>query len=949
MRQPHSFLFAFFNLFLFPIFFSLAKIRKVWFIVCNIIASALIAPDIKMVQSSSAESKEDDSRVWAVRSTLMRIKRPDKVMPHSYQPALVEMKWVEDLEGEYLDRKKPPASPFNCTNPGPYTGSDECAICLPQFFPAAIGVNDKQAQVIITEIVDSIKADLTFLRATLTKHADFLVSRWKKKSQGKRFSFLTEHTELFNKKWAAVHLLERVGAGDEDRKYTGERNHRKVRTRRTADGRLAICLESHTQESLANTEIRDKTLVSHHDSWFLPYLDAETLSEDPTLFLSLLHHRTSNEPEKWLMFDNSNIVLAEHFSIIPNVFNPNCVVAQGPDYGKLVKWNADQAHRWEIIGFTKAHHLFTAHKKMLSLLGNCVKGLLAEVKVPTALETHLKWDGMIGADFFRFKTDFPWSTDFVKPFSEPPRFDAREVAELIASRHRVVLDELELLQTDPQYVQILSKEICACRFFETWRVEDMMPWLVDCLFFETMHRESYWRQLVAESELMIRCLDVFEQEPSKEAKQDLEHAIFIVNDLCIETFAIFEPQVHAGLVVQRGFERNFEFRGSAKIKSTNRTFTQKDWFTDDLLYWSMSTLGFDKERPFTMDPAFNFAIIDHLCRTDRREADRISQTMLDKLSDMSILSEIITSVCSETTRDRAAFTQVGKVFRTHTISPADWIKKINAGHCPALGDTLGPDMQQLYQRFPWPRGKKDLRWLDEANAARACLTKLWEHFKELWVKKLVQAKVSQRLIDEDIRVLSAASNPRHQEELSREKQDILELVFQSAEAAKSDSQVEVQTIWGKENDLPAALPTRSNPRFTVPSDSTFATDASQNQIVLYVPPVKIAALPLIQYVKLDSLVVFHHMFPIRGAESQRSFSWQDFLGAMVDAGFSILQSQGSAVTLKLDHYTGSGVKTIVLHRPHPSPTVNPVMLRRIAKRMGKWFGWHREMFVEKSK
>ncbi|KAI4767190.1 hypothetical protein E4T52_17527, partial [Aureobasidium sp. EXF-3400] len=158
---------------------------------------------------------------------------------------------------------------------------------------------------------------------------------------------LTEHTELFEKRWAAVHLLERVGAGDEDRKYVGERNIRK---------------------SLENTELRDKILVSHHDSWFLPYLDAETLSEDPTLFLSLLHHRTFNEPENWLMFDNSNIVLAEYFSIIPNVFDPNCVVTQGPDYGKLVKWNADQAHRWEIIGFTKAHYLFTAHRKMLSLL-----------------------------------------------------------------------------------------------------------------------------------------------------------------------------------------------------------------------------------------------------------------------------------------------------------------------------------------------------------------------------------------------------------------------------------------------------------------------------------------------------------------------------------------------------------------------------------------------------
>jgi hypothetical protein len=102
-------------------------------------------------------------------------------------------------------------------------------------------------------------------------------------------------------------------------------------------------------------------------------------------------------------------------------------------------------------------------------------------------------------------------------------------------------------------------------------------------------------------------------------------------------------------------------------------------------------------------------------------------------------------------------------------------------------------------------------------------------------------------------------------------------------------------------------------------------------------------------VKPENLPVFHHMFPVRGAESQRSFSWQHFMGAMVDTGFAIVQSQKSAVTLKLEDHTDRGVNAIVLHRPHPKPIVNPVMLRRIAKRMQKWFEWQRETFVEKQK
>ncbi|KAH0343823.1 hypothetical protein KCU83_g8639, partial [Aureobasidium melanogenum] len=44
-----------------------------------------------------------------------------------------------------------------------------------------------------------------------------------------------------------------------------------------------------------------------------------------------------------------------------------------------------------------------------------------------------------------------------------------------------------------------------------------------------------------------------------------------------------------------------------------------------------------------------------------------------------------------------------------------------------------------------------------------------------------------------------------------------------------------------------------------------------------------------------------------------------------------------------------GVRTIVVHRPHPSPTINPIMLHSIAKRMTKWSDWKRELFIERGK
>jgi hypothetical protein len=68
------------------------------------------------------------------------------------------------------------------------------------------------------------------------------------------------------------------------------------------------------------------------------------------------------------------------------------------------------------------------------------------------------------------------------------------------------------------------------------------------------------------------------------------------------------------------------------------------------------------------------------------------------------------------------------------------------------------------------------------------------------------------------------------------------------------------------------------------------------------------------------MVIFKAMFPKNGEDSSRSFAWQHFLAAITDAGFSILQSQGSAVTLKLEKT--QGVNTIVVHRPHPVATIS---------------------------
>lgn len=91
-----------------------------------------------------------------------------------------------------------------------------------------------------------------------------------------------------------------------------------------------------------------------------------------------------------------------------------------------------------------------------------------------------------------------------------------------------------------------------------------------------------------------------------------------------------------------------------------------------------------------------------------------------------------------------------------------------------------------------------------------------------------------------------------------------------------------------------------------------------------------------------SLQVFANMFAIFGAPKGQT-KWEDFVKAMMEAGMSATHNGGSAVTFE------NSMQKIVIHRPHPDTSINPVRLRSIGKRLSKWFGWKEGTFVEREK
>lgn len=100
-------------------------------------------------------------------------------------------------------------------------------------------------------------------------------------------------------------------------------------------------------------------------------------------------------------------------------------------------------------------------------------------------------------------------------------------------------------------------------------------------------------------------------------------------------------------------------------------------------------------------------------------------------------------------------------------------------------------------------------------------------------------------------------------------------------------------------------------------------------------------LPTPRLLSKRSLLVFRPMFPETNDERKSGIEWNSFSQAMQNARFSSRNGGGSMVIFEQDNARAK----IILHRPHPKPTIDAIMLHPTGKRLKKWFGWARDTFT----
>lgn len=785
--------------------------------------------------------------------------------------------------------------------------------------------SDAEAAKVTHELVENSRSNLNYVRQKLDLHGNAIAKRWQKRSADKRAALLlAAKPEMYKRKHLPVDLFYRVV-----RQYPGEWH-------------------------------------AHHFLWLLPYLDLPTLSENAHNLLSLLHNRTKHSPSEWALYDSEQMNNPFTEGAVKVPYNPHAVVMHGPAYGWLVPWEKEAAHLWDAIGFPRAHLILEAQ----SVLSDFLKKIIDLIIGAEAAEGNDKWLQLM-ADDFNSPLDHEIAGSYVdRFFMAPPQFNLERLVEVLQDRIYAAEDELYLMQTDPFYVREFLTRVRNTSFFQGFSEDDKVDYLVGRLatrydVLECWHavaeEAEYALKIHRKYEGQVKCGTTLPDEYGS-AMRMLQHILnkhFTSQSSRLTDTAIFFPAFADKM--SRFLHRKPEDRSPWRSRGEER-----DEFRKDPLVWGLYHLYDAHVVPGAHDPTFVIGLLDSTIRqAPKRDRGKIDQSLHDHLAGMAAVDEVLSALRFHRPCIGPPLT-TAEVLKLHKERP---IRREFQSRIVTGGAVVSLHYQDLYPLIEQLLGIKSLEKLSQDSirdfkTAHSALAEFWKIVKDARKVLYEQMSLPKERIEEILKVMSICSTNEYAAETHRDHEALkkaireqeAEIQMRALRQAKSRRKIlpppstPVQTVWGSatetrrqsltprekvktrrslaENEVPSLR------RLSLHDSATSATDDDSQDHTEEDPKIEVNSI---------SLDLFHRMFtPIACAKGTASVKWDDFVAALMDAGCTSKQAGGSAVTFM---HPGDGMSAVVIHRPHPDPSINPIMLGSLAKKFGKRMGWEREMFV----
>ena len=362
-------------------------------------------------------------------------------------------------------------------------------------------------------------------------------------------------------------------------------------------------------------------------------------------------------------------------------------------------------------------------------------------------------------------------------------------------------------------------------------------------------------------------------------------------------------------------------------------------FREDPLFWCLLEMTNQSEEANKLDAAVLFAFFDDIVAIDSFTAGRVDSRLLDQVSDLAALWELLRAVrlhrplARSMHMNEALSIRSGGGWEELRVAREDG-KAFKGERNENIYNVVLAKIPQL-MAAKMPSGRRDEHWLNVATKSRAALTELWNEFRDSRELLLRYAGLSEELIRAHMATISFDKSEGYQDALRAERVRIKALQQNLLVPTPSEramrwpsSNVAAQTARGYPVQDRTKVKTRAADQVNAEEDGEFT------------PEEQVTAKTTIT-VKAETFQIFHRMFPSSDQDGELSsgmIDWRKFLIAMADAGFGCRHSTGSAVTFT------SKMGRIVIHKPHPVAKLDFRSLMKIGKRLNKWFGFERKTF-----
>ncbi|KAH7150598.1 hypothetical protein DER46DRAFT_613672 [Fusarium sp. MPI-SDFR-AT-0072] len=644
----------------------------------------------------------------------------------------------------------------------------------------------------------------------------------------------------------------------------------------------------------------------------LPWLNVQVMKTNPAVLFALLHYRTAYSPQHWAAFDSRQLTLGWAAGFFDVDFSAKCVVMYGDQYGSLVDWEEKAAHRADTLGFPRAMLVLEAQAYLMEVLCSIVERILDGVD-PSQPPWVDKWRELVSHEAFRETgvVEF-WSPYTNQAFSQPPEFDSNYLLTLAKTRLDETRDHLWYLQCDAAYMRRHLKTIFATEIFKKASEPHRAMLLAQRIRTEILNHH-WWRWIEMEC---------------KHDKAFGALKLLLVNQVIYRASRLEEL-----LPFVPGLQKHWNLEPEANLPNTigflkrEASANTQEALTEDPLDWYLVQLQAKPDDQRAFDHAMLFAMLQDHLSSNPSEKKRLDEIIYQTLSDLSTCHEMLLAVRFHRPQNAARTVQEVSTTEDREF----WKPRRSESYKEDLGllQDIGTSLIRDFYLAKPPTGPRNTDWL--ARCRESIRGTIREEFRS--------SAYSPAEVDCLLEVVSANLSAEYLQQEQQAEAEILTAIRRVEEP---------QAVAGffyeaEPRPVPSTIVTRREKAKTRGGQGASAGDTIElgdKAASAHGESTELTKGTAIEVTR-QSLGVFQLMFPDRD-DVVKDVLWDRFVHAMFDAGFAARNNSGSAVAFT--QLSGEGGR-IVFHKPHPIDKIDPVLLRIMGKRMAKWFGWRRELFI----